>query len=190
MAIVLGISGKRGVGKTMLANVYLKSRGFHVFSFADPLKEDVRRAYGLLKEHTDGDLKEKPCNKLGGCTPREAMIAEGEIRRRFSENGLYWVRKLFQEKIKLLPSTALVAISDVRFKNEAAYIRQEGGLLIRLERKQSLNIYKKSLIDASECELDNYNFDSRLTEDENITPQDLEQYSDRLLEIVKNVKPS
>lgn len=186
--LVIGISGKRGSGKSLLCDVYLKPRGFHVFSFADPLKEDVRRAYGLSKEHTDGNLKETLSSKLGGATPRAAMIAEGELRRRFSESGLYWVKKLFDDKIKLLQEHAWAVISDVRFKNEASYIRQQGGYLIRLERSKSLNCYKTSLVDASETELDDYPFDLRLTEDKNITPQDLEIFSDKVMEFARNAK--
>jgi len=181
MPTIIGVSGKRGSGKSLFCDVYLRARGFHIYSFADPLKDDVRRIYGLNKEHTDGSLKELPCDKLGGRTPREAMIAEGEIRRKFSENGLYWVKKLFTEKINQLQSSTFVAIPDVRFKNEANFIKNHGGLLVRLERKSSLNIYKTSLNDISETELDDYLFDERLEEDNNITPQDLEQFADKLL---------
>lgn len=184
MGLIIGISGKRGTGKSLLANPYLKARGFNILAFADPLKEDVRRAYGLLKEHTDGDKKEEPNYKLGGKTPREAMIAEGEIRRRFSENGLYWVKKLFDEKIKPLGDVK-VAITDVRFKNEATYIRQQGGYIIRLNRRKDLNVYKTEINDASETELDDYPFDLVLEEDKNITPQDLEIFSDKILEVFK-----
>ena len=186
MAFVLGISGKRGSGKSLLCDPYLKMRGFQVFSFADPLKEDVRKAYGLTKEHTDGKLKELPCDKLGGLTPREAMIAEGEIRRRFSTNGLYWVKKLFEEKIKFLRKEDWVVISDVRFKNEANYIKQNGGTLIRLERSKALNIYKNEISDPSEEELDSYNFNITLPEEKNATPQDLELFSDTIRTYVLN----
>lgn len=179
MALVLGISGKRGTGKSLLCNPYLKARGFEIFAFADPLKEDVRRAYGLTKEHTDGKLKELACPKIGGKTPREAMISEGELRRRFSENGLYWVSRLY-DRIKNLPKDTLVAISDVRFKNEAAYIRHFGGYIIRLERDPKLNIYKGQIDDPSETELDDYNFDKVLTADRNVNPQDLERFAEDL----------
>lgn len=179
MALVIGISGKRGTGKSLLCNPYLKARGFEVYAFADPLKEDVRRAYGITKEHTDGKLKEVAAPKLGGKTPREAMIAEGEIRRRFSENSLYWVSRLY-DKIKQLHSDSIVAISDVRFKNEATYIRHFGGYIVRLERDPKLNIYKEVINDASETELDDYPFDKVLPANRNVNPQDLERFAEEL----------
>ena len=187
MAIIVGISGKRGAGKSLLCNPYLKARGFLVYSFADPLKEDVRRFYGLTSEHTDGKLKEIPCHKLGGKTPREAMIAEGTLRRQFSENGNYWVEKLFNLKIKSLPDNSLVAISDVRFKNEANYIRHFGGSIIRLERDPKLNIYKTIINDPSETDLDDYNFDLTLSSDKNLNPQSLEHFADDIMTYVKAI---
>jgi len=179
MALIIGISGKRGTGKSLLCNPYLKARGFQIFSFADPLKEDVRRAYGITRDHTDGKLKELACPKLGGKTPREAMIAEGELRRKFSENGTYWITRLY-EKIKNLHQDSLVAISDVRFKNEASYIRHFGGYIVRLERDPKLNIYKEPMSDTSEIELDDYPFDKVLKADKNVTPQDLEKFAEEL----------
>jgi len=152
------------------------------------LKEDVRRAYGIGKEHTDGKLKELACNKLGGRTPREAMIAEGELRRRFSENGMYWVTKLFDEKIKPLPKDAFVAISDVRFKNEANFIRHCGGYIVRLERDPKLSIYHGIITDASEIELDDFHFDKTLSAANNITPQDLEKFSYELVSWLRNLQ--
>jgi hypothetical protein len=184
MAAIVGISGKRGVGKSLLCNPYLKARDFQIYAFADPLKEDVRRFYGLTRDHTDGKLKEEPCHKLGGRTPREAMIAEGLLRRQFSENGMYWVYKLFEDKIKKVPENTLIAISDVRFKNEANYIHKQGGYLVRLDRKLELNVHKGLINDPSENDLDDYNFDLRLTEAENITPQNLERFADRILECI------
>jgi hypothetical protein len=188
MAHVIGISGKRGVGKSLLCNPYLKMRGFEVLAFADPLKEDVRKFYRLTKDHTDGKLKESPCQRLGGRTPREAMIAEGKLRREFSESGLFWVNKLYDEKIKTLPEDSLVAISDVRFKNEAEFIRRHGGAIIRLERSAELNIYKTVIDDPSETELDDYRFDKVLPADKNITPQDLERFADEVEKWVRSVK--
>jgi len=186
MPLIIGISGKRGSGKSLLCNPYLKARGFEIHSFADPLKEDIRRAYGITKEHTDGKLKEVVCPKLGGKTPREAMIAEGEIRRRFSENGLYWVHR-FYDRIKYLPPESLVAISDVRFKNEAAYLRHFGGYIVRLERDPKLNIYKDIIDDPSETELDGYPFDKTLSANRNVTPQDLEMFAEELKEWSKSL---
>ena len=181
MAKVIGISGKRGTGKSLLSNPYLLRRGFKIFNFADLLKSMCQRDYGVGPEHTNGNLKEVPSPKLNGNTPRDLMIAEGQLKRKFSMNGMYWVDHLFKEKINLLAPDTLCAIADVRFKNEADYIRAHGGFIVRLNRKIELNIYKGEIDDSSETDLDNYSFDLTLTKEKNRTPQDLERFADEIV---------
>lgn len=199
---ILGISGKRGAGKDLLANI-LGYQGFKNHPFAGVLKERVRQDFGLSKEHTDGALKETPIlkmpkvtskpigfgvteTKIEYWTPREIMIAYGQFYRQF--DTMFWVKKVF-EKIRTLSDQALVTISDVRFINEANYIKEQGGKLIRLERNPSLNIYKGVITDASECELDDYKgFDYTVPAERNETPQDLERVAEKVRNLVKEAE--
>ena len=196
MAIVVGISGKRGAGKDTLGS-FLTYHKYKLMPFAGELKDRVRRDFNLSKEATDGKLKESPTkhtktigagntvdplDQISYWTPREIMIAYGQFFRQF--DSLYWVKKVF-EKIDALPSNALVAITDVRFRNEAEFIRERGGYLVRLERKPELNIYKGVITDPSETELDDYkHFDLILPKENNETPQDLERFAERLVSYV------
>lgn len=195
---ILGISGKRGAGKDLLANI-LHYRGFRNFAFAGVLKDKVRQELNLTKEQTDGKLKEtatkftrkivvgdfhgQPIEEANNWTPREIMIEYGKFYRQFDQ--LFWVKKVF-ESLKVLPDTSLITISDVRFKNEADYIKEQGGKLIRLERDPKLNIYKTELTDLSETELDNYSgFDFVVPQEHNQNPQDLEKIADKITFIYK-----
>lgn len=201
MSVIVGISGKRGAGKDLLGS-YLTYHGFKLFPFAGELKDRVRRDFNLSKEQTDGQLKEKETKYLRqlpinpesvqltpdevAWTPRQIMIAYGQFFRQFDE--LYWVKKVF-ERVATLPPNQRVAVTDVRFRNEADYIKSNGGVLVRLERKASLNIYKGVINDPSETELDNYNgFDLRLSEDRNETPQDLEKFAYNIVEHIQAKK--
>ena len=186
---ILGISGKRGAGKDLLANI-LHYRGFRNFSFAGALKEKVRQDFQLTKEQTDGKLKEvetklrKYSIEPGAYwTPRQIMIEYGQFFRQFDKD--FWVRKVF-ESLKAQPDNSLITISDVRFKNEADYIKEQGGFLIRLERNPKLNVYGAPIDDVSEKDLDDYNgFDYVVPQEHNETPQDLERVADKLLEVLK-----
>lgn len=193
---ILGISGKRGAGKDLLANI-LHYRGFRNYPFAGVLKDKVRQELQLTKEQTDGKLKESPTKFLrrnytnenglevaqSVWTPREIMIEYGKFYRGF--DPLFWVKKVF-ESLKVLPDTSLITISDVRFKNEADYIKEQGGKLIRLERDPKLNIYKTELNDPSETELDSYQgFDYIVPAENNQNPQDLERVADKITQIFK-----
>jgi len=207
--ILIGISGKKGVGKDLLASFLREKYGFVNLPFAQELKASVRRDFNLSLEDTDGVNKEKKTsfsqgilvsfdedgntiNSTGYWTPREIMIQYGQFFRQFDKN--YWIKKTFQ-KINLVKSEVKIAqweddlkftISDVRFKNEADYIKEQGGYLVRLERKPELNIYKEQSTDLSEIDLDDYNkFDYILQKELNITPQDLKEAADDIMNQIK-----
>lgn len=195
---ILGISGKRGAGKDLLATI-LGYRGFKNYPFAGALKEKVRQELNLTKEQTDGKLKEEPTKLLrvvpitpingvetveaSYWTPRQMMIEYGKFYRQF--DNLFWVKKVFAS-LKALPDNTLITISDVRFKNEADYIKEQGGYLIRLQRNPKLNIYGADLTDESETQLDEYQgFDYVVPQEHNENPQDLEKVADKLTDILK-----
>lgn len=198
--ILIGISGKKGVGKDLLASYFNKNYGFVNIPFAFELKEAVRRDFDFTTEHTDGKLKESPTQfisekvhfldideiKTVYWTPREIMIAYGQFFRQF--DPLWWVKKAFNKIDRVCSlyndsNELRFTISDVRFKNEADYIKSKGGLLIRLERKPELNIYKEQSLDISETDLDNYeHFDFKLDADNNITPLDLSRFANGIMD--------
>lgn len=190
MALIIACSGKKGSGKSLLGNPYLVRRGFKVFNFADVLKQHTRQLVSLSPEHTDGKFKEVPIPTLGGKTPRDFMIALGKLMRDFSNDGLYWVDTLFESKLKQLPPDQLVYIGDCRFKNEANYIKERGGVVIRLNRKESeiIKLGYKPSTDPSEVDLDEYYFDAVLGENRNRTPQDLERFADEINNVCLQAK--
>lgn len=186
---IIGISGKRGAGKDLLAT-FLASYGYVKCPFAGSLKERVRMEFGLTKEHTDGILKEessqyikikrdilsKEYPKYEHWTPREIMIAYGQFFRQFDKD--WWIKKMFSDSQEF----EKIVIPDVRFKNEADYIRAQGGIVVRLNRMKSLNIYgPNELTDISETELDDYPFDLVLNEEYNLYPTDLEDFAAKII---------
>lgn len=111
--------------------------------FADALYEVCRTEY---------DMKEKDAPLL------QRIGAE---RRQLDLD--YWIKKAFAS---IQPSTNLVVISDVRYQNEAAYIKAKGGYTVnvgRLNKDGSKFIAQdRPENHPSEIELDNYNWDFRL----------------------------
>lgn len=178
--LIIGISGKKATGKDTLF-APLSQMGFKRVSFADALKADVRAKLGLSLEQTDGALKEHPTKYLAPSgkiwTPRAIMIAWGQFFRSF--DPLFWVKKAY-EIIRGLPNGSKICITDVRFPNEADFIKDKGGFLVRLERRLDLRegIYPgcSNDKDVSETALDEYgSFDYTVAADKNINPQDLEK---------------
>jgi len=168
---IVGISGKRRSGKTLLADMLMREYGFVHLSLAGPLKEEVRRVFDLDHDHTDGILKEVLVERLGA-TPREIMIEYGKQKR--SKDPLYWIKRL-QQTILATPQAQLrnFVVSDIRFKNEAAWIQKHHGYLVRLERDQ---LYTGAPInDPSEMDLDDYDsFDLRIPSSCNVDVKNME----------------
>ena len=108
-------------------------------------------------------------------TPREIMIEVGQFYRQFDKN--FWVRRVLRDALDEQDA----CITDVRFRNEADSIRRAGGIVVRLERKPELNVYKGTINDATETELDDYSFDYVLGADFNLTPADLQAFAKGVL---------
>lgn len=129
---VVGFAGKMGSGKTTAARLLIEKHGFERIRFAGPLK-NMMYALGLTEAEVDGAFKESPCDLLGGKTPRHAMQTIGtEWGRNIIDDGL-WIRAWRRAVEKTLPG-AWIVVDDVRFPNEAAVIREMGGVLIRIDR--------------------------------------------------------
>jgi hypothetical protein len=123
---LIGLCGLAGCGKSTAAAYLEQVYGYARVRFADPLK-DMMRALGLSEREIEGDLKEVPCEKLGGKTPRYGMQTVGtEWGRELIADDL-WIRAWASR----LPVGPVVA-EDCRFQNEAEAIKERGGILIRL----------------------------------------------------------
>jgi hypothetical protein len=132
--VIIGLCGKIASGKSTAAS-YLETRyGFKRVRFAGPLKA-MMAALGLSHAEIEGHLKERPCDLLGGKTPRFAMQTLGTEWGRNLIDSELWVRAW----LRATEGWPLVVADDVRFPNEAKAVRDAGGLLIRIERPLPYN---------------------------------------------------
>lgn len=168
--IIIGLSGKRGSGKTTGAMYLEENYGFKLVSFAKKLKEYAEIMHpGISKWH-----KEIPRKELGGETPRTYYISLGEHERYYDQD--YWLKAP-----KIEDQTGNIVIDDVRFKNEADFIRKLGGKIIRLNRFERLNVYGKNLDVPSETDLDDYKFDYVVEDCVNVEKKDLHKQLDHVI---------
>jgi len=121
------------------------------YAFADELKAEVRgRERQLCEEY---GIPYRP-DKEGKC--RELLQWWGTEFRRVQDSE-YWVKKLSGRLDIELPQIALV--SDVRFRNEAEWIKDREGYYVKVERYKNQERYMASGIDhshPSETELEHY----------------------------------
>ncbi len=130
--LLVGLSGLAGAGKSTAAMSLKVQHGFRVRRFAGPLKA-MMSAMGLSHREIEGDLKEQPCELLGGKTPRYAMQTLGTEWGRNLIDGSIWLR-LAEREIDLAQKAGEnLVFDDCRFENEAELIRRWGGVVWRIE---------------------------------------------------------
>lgn len=182
---IICISGKRGSGKSMLA-MFLEKNGYRRLPLARALKDKALIDFDLTEEQVNGVFKESPTtfrDENGKfLTPRDIMIRLGAFYR--SIDPLYWCNKVayrLEEFNDYAPTIGKFVIDDVRFMNEVKFFKDKGAKFVRLERDNSLNVFKTELDDPSETELDHYGgWDHFISSKLNKTPSDLERLAESI----------
>lgn len=127
--MIIGLTGLAGSGKTTVARHLMGMHGFVRHRMAEPLKS-MLKTLGLTEQQIDGDLKEVPCELLGGKTPRHAMQTLGTEWGRDLISQNLWVKAWSDS----LPHGRNVVVDDVRFLNEVETIMSIGGYIIHVDR--------------------------------------------------------
>lgn len=123
---IVGIKGRAGSGKSTAARHLVEEHGYVRVAFAAPLRR-LLAGLGLNEEELNGSLKEKPCAKLAGQTPRAAMQVIGSALRALDPD--FFV-KLHERAAREIEEP--VVVDDCRYPNEAAYVRRFGGPVIEV----------------------------------------------------------
>jgi len=131
--MIIGLTGYKRSGKTTVATLLAES-GWQVESFAAPIRRAVADLLGMTQTQLD-ESKSDPVAWLDGLTPRALMQTLGTEWGRARHPDL-WVRALLRRiSDELLSGFALqLVIHDVRFVNEAEFIRVIGGVVVRVDR--------------------------------------------------------
>lgn len=166
MTKIIAFSGRKQSGKTICCE-FLKElligNGYsdvQVYNFADPLKEDIcMNMFGLTYAQCYGEDDNK--NELVDAywdgkqlTARDLMQLVGtDIFRKLNNN--VWVNALIN-KIKR-SNHEIVIVSDCRFPNEIEAIKQNNGLVFRLNRNPHKSDHiSESILDATHYDWTNF----------------------------------
>lgn len=140
--LLIGLTGLARSGKSTAAEHLVANYNLEHYAFADPLRDGLMAIFNLIPSDFEGDRKEQTLNWLGR-SPRELMQSMGTEWARNTVHPDVWV-KLAEQNLDYItramsPVTGFV-ISDVRFENEADFIRQRGGTLIHISRHDTPRI--------------------------------------------------
>ena len=140
--MILGVTGFIASGKDTVADYLCTFHGYRRISFAASLKDAIASIFGWDRELLEGTTKSSRewreqvdpwwSERLGKeITPRYILQYWGtEVCR----NGFHpdiWVASV---ENKLRKSTDNIVITDCRFANEIAAIKNAGGVVCRIER--------------------------------------------------------
>jgi hypothetical protein len=165
-------SPRPGCGKSSVARALFK-QGWSVLSFAWPMRRVIitfLEECGIPPEQgellvNDPALKEMRLERVPGHpTPRHLLRTLGTEWGRDCVTQSLWVEMARARARKVLErqSAAGVVFDDLRFPNEAEMIRQEQGLLVRLDRPQAPPL---TVDHPSDSALEKERFDERVCND-------------------------
>lgn len=140
--MIIALFGPAGCGKSTAAAYLAERHGFVRVRFAGPLKAMLRAflsATGMsakeIERRIEGDLKEVPCQHLGGTSPRHAMQSLGTGWGRDMIAPGLWVDAWRAAALNELRDGAPgVVVEDLRFPNEAGAVQGIFGKIVRIER--------------------------------------------------------
>jgi hypothetical protein len=136
--ILIGLVGRKQSGKSIVAAYLTDTYGFVEYSLAEPLKRACMEIFGLTEEQVY--VNKEQIDPYWGVSPRVLLQTVGTDLFR-NELPLYlpsfdstiWVRAL-EKKILSTPPNIPIVVSDIRFHDEHAFIKEHGGITIRIDR--------------------------------------------------------
>lgn len=131
--ILIGFTGYKQSGKNTVAStlaMYLPLNKVIYTAFADGIKKQVCDEFEISLKQLES-IKCKPI-------VRKVLQFVGTEWGRQEKGESVWIN-LLDEQLKQQPQDSVVLITDVRFPNEAAWIRSKGGIIVRVERKGQVN---------------------------------------------------
>ncbi|MBO1012287.1 hypothetical protein IPU70_01905 [Achromobacter sp. SD115] len=158
--LVVGLAGHAGAGKDTCADILVSAHSFARLAFADALRAELAAAFGVdLRLFTERSAKERPTHELAlhrcsdrafvelirslplgltldrALSPRWAMRLWGTEYRRNQSGKDYWILRAHEALESLhRDGWRRIAITDVRFANEAALVHSIGGEVWRVVR--------------------------------------------------------
>lgn len=152
---LIGLTGRAGCGKDTIASFLCEANGFVQIALADPLRDGLKAMLGVTDEQLHRrDLKEAPIDWIGR-SPRELLQTLGTEWGREHVAADLWLRVAARriDRIKASPPCLHVAgivVSDIRFENEADWLRDLGGQVWHIKGQKRHQLDGQTAVHSSE----------------------------------------
>ncbi len=171
-ALILALTGRPDVGKDTIGEI-LQQQGFARLAFADALRDEVSQAWGVdVRLLTDRHTKELPLPSMaaGMCrdtsfinwaaiggndlaaprSPRWVLQHWATYMRR--DTPSYYVHIAARKVGRLLGSGWIhIVLTDLRHREEEDFIRQLGGVVVRVHRTDAHPLPQDTAAHTSEA---------------------------------------
>jgi len=135
--VIIGICGRALAGKSTCAQAMVAACGGQVVAMADSLRDVVEAAFGSRYESQEAKQATDAfwAPRLGErwSTGRQILQRVGSELFREQVHPDFWLYHL-ELRLRRLACQRLIVIPDVRFDNEAAWVRAHAGLMLHLIR--------------------------------------------------------
>lgn len=126
---IIGITGRAGAGKNTAAEALCE---YEEVAFVKPLKDAVKILFNFTDEQLHDTKLKEVIDPRWGKSPRQILQWLGTDCLRSEINEHFFLLHM-ENKIQHLKSDNVV-ITDVRFDNEAKFIKERGGKIVKITR--------------------------------------------------------
>lgn len=129
--MLIGIHGRAWAGKNRLADMM----NCHALGFADPLYSALSAMFGIPESRLRDRSRKEEVIPWIGKSPRELLQTLGTEWGRGLVRADIWLRVAEQRLERAMDAGfSRVAFADLRFDNEAEWIRERGGVIVWITR--------------------------------------------------------
>ena len=147
---IVGFLGSKHVGKDTAGSYLIEKFEYKRYAFGDPVKQICKNMFNLSEDQLNNPRAKETIDPRWGISPRTMFQ---RIGTEFGQVGLYklfpelkkvvpyrklWV-KLFEDWVKKNSTDDKIVITDIRFQHELISIKENGGIIIKVNRDTDLN---------------------------------------------------
>lgn len=129
--LVIGITGSKGSGKTLIAKYLQEHYDFETYALADPIKQGLQTMLGIDPRMLgSGDKSQIEPNT--GKTYRKLLTSLGTDWGRDMIHPEVWIQQGNKRIAETIGKNGRLVIEDIRFDNEAEAVIERGGLILKI----------------------------------------------------------